>query len=182
MSVLITRRDGRRPGRRAPADVVDRRRPHRRRRRRGRRRPTRRSALDATGCVVAPGFVDLHAHLREPGGEDAETIESGSRAAALGGYTAVVAMPNTDPPADSRGVVELVARPGSRRRAVRRLSERVHHGRTPRRTAGAVRRAGRGGRAPVHRRRERRPGPAADAPGDGVHASDSTWCSPSTAR
>ena len=58
--------------------------------------------------VVAPGFVDLHAHLREPGREDAETIETGSRAAALGGYTAVVAMPNTDPPHDSRGVVELV--------------------------------------------------------------------------
>ena len=64
--------------------------------------------LDATGLVVAPGFVDLHAHLREPGREDAETIETGSRAAALGGYTAVVAMPNTDPPHDSRGVVELV--------------------------------------------------------------------------
>src|SRR5512145_1244563 len=64
--------------------------------------------LDATGCVVAPGLVDLHAHLREPGREEAETVESGSRAAALGGYTAVVAMPNTDPPADSVAVVELV--------------------------------------------------------------------------
>jgi dihydroorotase len=64
--------------------------------------------LDATGCIVAPGFVDLHAHLRQPGREDAETIESGSRAAALGGYTAVFAMPNTDPPADTRSVVELV--------------------------------------------------------------------------
>ncbi len=64
--------------------------------------------LDATGCVIAPGFVDLHVHLREPGGEDAETIESGSRAAALGGYTAVVAMPNTEPAADARSVVELV--------------------------------------------------------------------------
>ncbi|HWW54743.1 MAG TPA: dihydroorotase family protein, partial [Acidimicrobiales bacterium] len=53
--------------------------------------------LDGTGCTVAPGLVDLHTHLREPGREDAETIESGSRAAALGGYTAVVAMPNTDP-------------------------------------------------------------------------------------
>jgi dihydroorotase len=64
--------------------------------------------LDATRCTVAPGFVDLHAHLRQPGREDAETIESGSRAAALGGYTAVVAMPNTDPAADTRGVVEFV--------------------------------------------------------------------------
>jgi dihydroorotase len=68
--------------------------------------------LDAGGCVVAPGLVDLHAHLREPGQEEAETVESGSRAAALGGYTAVVAMPNTDPPADSVAVVELVRRLG----------------------------------------------------------------------
>ena len=57
--------------------------------------------LDAGGCVLAPGFVDLHTHLREPGREEAETIESGSQAAALGGYTAVVAMPNTEPAQDS---------------------------------------------------------------------------------
>ena len=68
--------------------------------------------LDASGCVVAPGFVDLHTHLREPGREDAETIETGSRAAALGGFTAVVAMPNTDPPHDSLAVVEQVRRAG----------------------------------------------------------------------
>ncbi|MCU0272138.1 MAG: amidohydrolase family protein, partial [Acidimicrobiales bacterium] len=53
--------------------------------------------LDARGCVVSPGFVDLHSHLREPGNEAAETIESGARGGALGGYTALVAMPNTDP-------------------------------------------------------------------------------------
>jgi dihydroorotase len=70
--------------------------------------PNDATTLDATGCVVAPGFVDLHAHLRQPGGEDAETIETGARAAALGGYTAVVAMPNTEPAADDRSVVELV--------------------------------------------------------------------------
>jgi len=64
--------------------------------------------LDAGGCVVAPGFVDLHVHLREPGHEEAETVETGGRAAALGGFTAIVAMPNTDPPQDSPGVVELV--------------------------------------------------------------------------
>ncbi|HEY3484248.1 MAG TPA: dihydroorotase [Ilumatobacteraceae bacterium] len=69
--------------------------------------------LDAGGCVVTPGFVDLHAHLREPGREEAETIESGSRAAALGGFTAVVAMPNTEPPHDDVSVVEFVRRQGA---------------------------------------------------------------------
>jgi dihydroorotase len=64
--------------------------------------------LDAGGCVVAPGLVDLHTHLREPGREEAERVESGARAAALGGYTAVVAMPNTEPPIDSVAVVRQV--------------------------------------------------------------------------
>ncbi len=64
--------------------------------------------LEAGGCVVAPGLVDLHAHLREPGREEAERVESGARAAALGGYTAVVAMPNTEPPIDSVAVVRQV--------------------------------------------------------------------------
>ena len=64
--------------------------------------------LDAAGCLVGPGLVDLHAHLRQPGREESETIESGARAAALGGYTAVVAMPNTDPPIDSAGVAAEV--------------------------------------------------------------------------
>ena len=64
--------------------------------------------LDAEGCVVAPGLVDLHAHLRQPGREESETVESGARAAALGGYTAVVAMPNTEPAIDSAGVVREV--------------------------------------------------------------------------
>jgi dihydroorotase len=68
--------------------------------------------LDASGCVVAPGLVDLHAHLREPGGEDAEDVSTGARAAALGGYTAVVAMPNTDPPIDTAAVVQQVLRAG----------------------------------------------------------------------
>jgi dihydroorotase len=64
--------------------------------------------LDASGCVVAPGFVDLHTHLREPGREEAETVETGARAAARGGYTAVVAMPNTEPAIDCAAVVRQV--------------------------------------------------------------------------
>jgi dihydroorotase len=70
--------------------------------------PSRTVVLDAEGCVVAPGLVDLHTHLREPGREEAETVETGARAAALGGYTAVVAMPNTEPAIDSAAVVRQV--------------------------------------------------------------------------
>lgn len=68
--------------------------------------------IDAAGLVLLPGFVDLHVHLREPGGEESETVETGSRAAALGGFTAVFAMPNTDPVADTEVVVEHVHRRG----------------------------------------------------------------------
>ena len=68
--------------------------------------------VDADGLVALPGLVDLHTHLREPGREDAETVETGSRAAALGGFTAVCAMANTSPVADTAGVVEQVWRLG----------------------------------------------------------------------
>ena len=68
--------------------------------------------IDAAGLIALPGLVDLHTHLREPGREDAETVETGSRAAALGGFTAVHAMANTDPVADTAGVVEQVWRLG----------------------------------------------------------------------
>jgi dihydroorotase len=64
--------------------------------------------VDGEGLIALPGLVDLHTHLREPGREDAETVASGSRAAARGGYTAVHAMANTDPVADTAGVVEQV--------------------------------------------------------------------------
>ncbi|MFD4248746.1 dihydroorotase [Amycolatopsis thermoflava] len=68
--------------------------------------------IEANGQVLLPGFVDLHTHLREPGREDTETIETGSAAAALGGYTAVFAMANTDPVADNSVIVEHVWRRG----------------------------------------------------------------------
>jgi dihydroorotase len=68
--------------------------------------------IDGTGLVALPGLVDLHTHLREPGREDAETVLTGSQAAALGGYTAVCAMANTSPVADTAGVVEQVYRLG----------------------------------------------------------------------
>jgi len=70
------------------------------------------NTIDAKHCVVLPGLVDLHTHLREPGREDAETVLSGSRAGAKGGYTAVSAMANTSPVADTAGVVEQVYRLG----------------------------------------------------------------------
>ncbi len=68
--------------------------------------------LDAAGLVALPGLVDLHTHLREPGREDAETVQTGTEAAALGGFTAVHAMANTDPVADTAGVVEQIWRLG----------------------------------------------------------------------
>ncbi|MDN6499784.1 MAG: amidohydrolase family protein, partial [Yaniella sp.] len=64
--------------------------------------------IDATNKIVLPGLVDLHTHLREPGNNDAETVESGTRAAAKGGFTAVHAMANSNPVADTAGVVEQV--------------------------------------------------------------------------
>jgi dihydroorotase len=70
------------------------------------------TVLDAEGCVVTPGLVDLQVHFREPGREDAETVETGARAAAFGGCTAVVCMPNTDPPLDDAAVVASVLERG----------------------------------------------------------------------
>ena len=70
------------------------------------------TVLESDGLIALPGLVDLHTHLREPGREDAETVRSGTQAAALGGFTAVHAMANTDPVADTAGVVEQVWRLG----------------------------------------------------------------------
>src|SRR5437868_13216331 len=75
--------------------------------------------FDASGLIVAPGFIDLHAHLREPGQESSETIETGTRAAARGGFTAVCCMPNTKPVNDSASVTGFIIDRAKRSASVR---------------------------------------------------------------
>ena len=75
--------------------------------------------IDCGGLIVAPGFIDVHCHLREPGREDVETIATGARAAAAGGFTAVCAMPNTDPVTDNQAAVGFIVRQAQRAQAAR---------------------------------------------------------------
>jgi dihydroorotase len=75
--------------------------------------------LDCSGLVVSPGFIDVHCHLREPGREDVETIATGAAAAAAGGFTAVCAMPNTDPVTDNQAAVGFIIRQSQRARMAR---------------------------------------------------------------
>ncbi len=75
--------------------------------------------IDAGGLIVAPGLIDMHVHLREPGHESSETIETGTAAAAAGGFTAVACMPNTDPPLDSDSAIEFVLRQAARTASTR---------------------------------------------------------------
>mgnify|MGYP001552761254 CR=1 FL=1 len=82
-------------------------------------RPDDAEIVDCAGLIVSPGFIDVHCHLREPGRADVETIASGARAAAAGGFTAVCAMPNTDPVIDNPAAVGFVVRQGLRAGAAR---------------------------------------------------------------
>src|SRR5213592_146755 len=75
--------------------------------------------IDCDGLIVSPGFIDVHCHLREPGREDVETIATGARAAAAGGFTAVCAMPNTDPVTDNQAAVGFIVRQAQRAQAAR---------------------------------------------------------------
>jgi len=81
--------------------------------------PDEADVVDCDGLIVSPGFIDVHCHLREPGREDVETIATGARAAAAGGFTAVCAMPNTDPVTDNQAAVGFIVRQAQRAAAAR---------------------------------------------------------------
>ncbi len=91
------------------------------------------TVIDAEGLFVSPGLVDLHVHFREPGGEKKETIETGSKAAARGGFTTVAAMPNTRPVPDTKEQMEWLQNRIKETSSVRSPSLRIHYDQTNRR-------------------------------------------------
>ena len=148
------------------------------------RPPTAPSGSTPSGLVLAPGLVDLHTHLREPGEEHKETIATGTRAAAAGGYTAVAAMANTDAGDGPRRDRARGARPGGGRGQLRRLPGRRDHEGPARGVARRDGRDGRGGRAGLLRRRSLRAHGAAVAQRacSTPRRSRSRSCWPSTPR
>ena len=158
-------RPGHRPvaGSRRPAGRADRGRPVVQKL--GKRVDARRGqVMDVSGLVVCPGFIDLHVHLREPGREDKETIATGTRAAAAGGFTAVCAMPNTEPVNDNAGITRAILERARADGVVRVYPDRGHHPRLAGRGAGRVRRPARGRLRGGVRRRPPRGQRARDAP------------------
>lgn len=86
--------------------------------------------IDAAGLFVSPGLIDLHVHLREPGGEKKETIETGSKAAARGGYTTIAAMPNTRPVPDTKEQMEWLMNRIKENLLCKSIAIRFHHDET----------------------------------------------------
>jgi aspartate carbamoyltransferase catalytic subunit len=120
--------------------------------------------IDARGLVACPGLVDIHVHFREPGQTHKETIATGSRAAAAGGFTTVVCMPNTTPPADNAGTIQYIKDAVAARRRRQGLSHRLHHRRAEGPGARAHRLAQARRRRRHHRRRRLRAEQRAHAP------------------
>ena len=121
--------------------------------------------IDAHGLIACPGLVDIHVHLREPGQTHKETIQTGSWAAAAGGFTTVVCMPNTVPGRRQRGHDRVHSQRDRARRRRPRLSDRLHHGRPEGRATGAHRFAQARRRRRHHRRRPLRAEQRDHAPG-----------------
>ncbi len=131
--------------------------------------------FDATGMIVAPGFIDMHVHLREPGFEHAETIESGARAAAAGGFTSICCMPNTKPVNDSATGHQLHRGARAAARGGQRVSHRRHHQGQRGRGTGRHRLDEGSGRGGDFRRRPPGDERARDAARHGVRAVASTF-------
>ena len=170
MNVVVERRSGRRSGERIGTGV----------RRAGRGRADRAGSartLPADGAdvvalkpgwIVAPGLIDIHVHLREPGQEHKETVATGAASAVAGGFTAVACMPNTDPINDHPGITELILRKAARSQPGAGLSDRRGLDGVEGRAAGRAGRAEGRRLRRVHRRRTAGGVGAADAPGAGI--------------
>ena len=126
--------------------------------------------LTLNGAIVAPGFIDMHVHLREPGIEHAETIETGARAAAAGGFTTICCMPNTQPVNDSATVTSYIVQRAREVAKRQRASHRRHHEGQSRRRTGGHRLHARGGHRGDLRRRPSGDECARHSPGHGTGA------------